>query len=68
MAALHDRKEVTTADVEESAELALLHRVRRKPFEELELDMGVVSSILAGESIPGPKPGANQRTVGARSW
>ncbi|KAF0096068.1 MAG: magnesium chelatase subunit I [Puniceicoccaceae bacterium 5H] len=35
LAAWHERTEVTADDIAEAAELALPHRVRRQPFEEL---------------------------------
>jgi Mg-chelatase subunit ChlI len=35
IAAMHDRTTVEEADIEEAAELALPHRVRRKPFDEI---------------------------------
>lgn len=48
MASFHQRTEVTETDVEESAEMALLHRVRRKPFEEVSLDKERIRSIVRG--------------------
>ncbi len=51
VAALHQRLEVTSADVEEGAELSLLHRVRRRPFEDLHLDMDKISSILTQTGV-----------------
>ena len=38
IAAFHQRREVTEKDVKEAAELALPHRMKRKPFEEQKLD------------------------------
>ncbi len=46
-AALEGRTEVTAADIRETANLALLHRMRRKPFQELALDEAKLSGIMA---------------------
>lgn len=54
VAAYYGRREVGEKDVEESAELALLHRVRRQPFEEVALDMSRVSRILQGSAAAKP--------------
>lgn len=45
-AALEGRTEVTEADIRETAELALLHRMRRKPFQELGIDEGKLAGVL----------------------
>ena len=45
-AAFHQRTEVTYEDLEESADMALQHRVRRKPFEDVVLDRERISSVL----------------------
>jgi magnesium chelatase subunit I len=46
LAALNQRTEITLKDVEETAELALLHRVRRRPFEEIRLDRDRIKELL----------------------
>jgi len=38
IAAFNNREDVTTSDIKEAMELALPHRMRRKPFEEPRLD------------------------------
>lgn len=48
MAALNNRDEVSKEDVQQSADLALLHRMRRKPFQELGLDRQKIQSVLTG--------------------
>ncbi len=45
-AALHQRTEVTYDDLEESADMALQHRVRRRPFEEVVLDRERIVAVL----------------------
>ncbi|MCL4516034.1 MAG: AAA family ATPase [Firmicutes bacterium] len=45
-AALNGRTEVTEADIRETANLALLHRMRRRPFQELALDEAKLSEVL----------------------
>ncbi|NQU08666.1 MAG: ATP-binding protein [Candidatus Abyssubacteria bacterium] len=45
-AALHQRTEVTYEDLEESADMALQHRVRRRPFEEVVLDRERIAALL----------------------
>jgi magnesium chelatase subunit I len=45
-AAFHQRTEVTHEDLEESADMALQHRVRRKPFEDVVLDRDRIASVL----------------------
>jgi Mg-chelatase subunit ChlI len=45
-AAFHQRTEVTCDDLEESADMALQHRVRRKPFEDVVLDRERIASVL----------------------
>jgi len=44
--ALHQRTEVTYEDLEESADMALQHRVRRRPFEEVVLDRERIAALL----------------------
>ncbi len=50
MAAFHGSSYATEDDVISSAELALYHRVRRKPFEEILLDMDMVQAAMRGGS------------------
>jgi magnesium chelatase subunit I len=45
-AVLRGRAEVTATDIRETAELALLHRMRRKPFQELAVDEQKLAGIL----------------------
>ena len=42
IAAFHGRETITDDDIVMAAELSLYHRVRRKPFEEIQLDMETV--------------------------
>jgi magnesium chelatase subunit I len=49
-AAFHQRTEVTHEDLEESADMALQHRVRRRPFEEIVLDRERIAAVLKGKS------------------
>lgn len=46
VAAFHQRTEVTYEDLDESADMALQHRVRRKPFEEVVLDHERIAAVL----------------------
>lgn len=46
VAAFHRRTEVTYDDLEESADMALQHRVRRKPFEDVVLDRERIAAVL----------------------
>jgi len=46
LAAFNQRTEITLRDIEETAELALLHRVRRRPFEEVKLDRERIRELL----------------------
>lgn len=48
LAAFQGRDAVTEDDLLAAAELALYHRVRRKPFDEIRLDMDVVRNALNG--------------------
>ncbi|MEW6171510.1 MAG: AAA family ATPase [Bacillota bacterium] len=52
-AALAGRTEVTEEDVRETAHLALAHRMRRKPFQEVAVDRERLAGIL-GVQPPGP--------------
>lgn len=54
MAAYHGRDVVSEDDVLESAELALYHRVRRKPFEDVILDMDLVNAVMRGKPMVSP--------------
>lgn len=55
LAAWHGRTTVTTADIQQAAELALPHRLRRRPFEETRLDPEQISQALQ-DSSPGEAP------------
>jgi magnesium chelatase subunit I len=46
VAAFHRRTDVTYEDLEESADMALQHRVRRKPFEDIVLDRERIAAVL----------------------
>jgi len=46
LAAFHGRTTITDDDILLGAELALYHRVRRKPFDEIRLDMSIVRETL----------------------
>lgn len=46
LAALEAREEVTREDLRRAAQLALPHRMRRRPFEEVGVDRAVVDKIL----------------------
>jgi Mg-chelatase subunit ChlI len=48
MAALSGREEVTEEDVHRSVDLALLHRMRRKPFQELAIDHQKLADVIGG--------------------
>lgn len=54
VAAFHQRTEVTYEDLEESADMALQHRVRRRPFEEVVLDRERIAAALR-QDVPVPK-------------
>jgi len=45
-AALNGREEVTEEDVQQSSNLALLHRMRRRPFQELAIDQERLKNII----------------------
>jgi magnesium chelatase subunit I len=49
-AAFHQRTAVTYEDLEESADMALQHRVRRRPFEDVALDRERISAMLKHDS------------------
>lgn len=46
LAALDGRKALSQADLREAARLVLPHRMRRRPFEEGQLDFSIVEDIL----------------------
>ncbi|MCR1935095.1 ATP-binding protein [Clostridium tepidum] len=50
MAAFNGRKKVTEEDIRESVDLTLMHRMRRKPFEKLEVDGEKLNNILVKNS------------------
>lgn len=47
MAALQGREEVCEEDIRATADLALMHRMRRKPFQDLNLDQQKLEGIMA---------------------
>lgn len=49
VAAFYGRREATLADLKQAAKLVLPHRMRRRPFEEGELDWSKVESFLDAE-------------------
>lgn len=64
LAAWEGRTEVVTADIQRVAELALSHRLRRRPFEQTHLDPEQLASFLE-ESSPSenaPPPATNADT------
>ncbi len=46
IASLRGRREVQAADVTESIEMALTHRVRRRPFEEAGIDRARIDELI----------------------
>ncbi len=48
MAALNGREEVIEEDVRRSVDLALIHRMRRKPFQELSIDHEKLQDVISG--------------------
>lgn len=46
MAALTGREEVQKEDVYQIVNLALMHRMRRKPFQDMEVDLEKLSKVL----------------------
>lgn len=46
MAALNGREEVQKEDVYQIVNLALIHRMRRKPFQDMEVDLEKLSKVL----------------------
>lgn len=53
-AALGGREEVTEDDVRRSVDLALLHRMRRKPFQELAIDREKLRDAMRGSKHSHP--------------
>jgi magnesium chelatase subunit I len=57
VASFHGRKEVETQDVDGSIEIALTHRVRRRPFEDTALDLAEIEHRInrgvAGKTYSG---------------
>lgn len=47
-AALQGREKVSKEDINDTADLALMHRMRRKPFQELTLDQQKLKEIVGG--------------------
>lgn len=47
LAALHQRPDVTESDIREAAELALPHRMRRRPFDDQRLDEDRLEETIA---------------------
>lgn len=56
MAAFNGRDEVINEDVRQSVDLALLHRMRRKPFQEPALDRNKLQGIMTDASHGNIKP------------
>ncbi len=50
MAALQGHTEVTKDDIRATCDLALIHRMRRKPFQDLVLDQEKLKAITGGHS------------------
>ena len=48
MAAFNGRDEVTEEDVRQAVDLTLLHRMRRKPFQEQAIDSQKLQDVMAG--------------------
>lgn len=49
MAALQERESVSEEDIHATADLALVHRMRRKPFQDLSLDQQKLAGIMKGQ-------------------
>jgi magnesium chelatase subunit D len=47
IAAFDGRREVTMEDIKEAMELALPHRMRRKPFEQPFLEKGKIEAVMS---------------------
>ncbi len=48
-AALQGRESVSEEDIRATADLALVHRMRRKPFQDLSLDQQKLAGIMEGQ-------------------
>ncbi len=46
MAAFNEKKEVGKKDVDDSIEIALTHRMRRRPFEDVALDPSLIENLI----------------------
>jgi len=57
IAAFDSRTEVTLTDIKEAMELALPHRMRKKPFEPPELDTEKLDRMMEEKSEEKQKPG-----------
>jgi len=55
VAALNRRKEVTKEDVQQSSNLALVHRMRRRPFQELAIDQRKLQGVVGGLNKDGER-------------
>ncbi|MGB9802976.1 magnesium chelatase ATPase subunit I [Desulfofundulus sp.] len=51
MAALAGRTEVTRDDVQSSVNLALLHRMRRRPFQDMDIDREKLQAVMGGQKM-----------------
>ena len=67
MAALQGRKEVCEEDIRATADLALVHRMRRKPFQDLTLDEQKLTDIMGGHSHPHTHTHAHPHTHDAHA-
>ena len=47
IAALNGREEVTTSDIQEASDLALQHRMRRKPFQKIGVEEEKLSQMFS---------------------
>jgi magnesium chelatase subunit I len=50
MAALQGRDEVLESDIRATADMALRHRMRRRPFQEIDIDRDKLDSILGRDA------------------
>ena len=48
LAAYRGRKEVTVEDLKDTADMVLLHRMKKTPFSEMKIDKGKLDSIISG--------------------
>jgi Mg-chelatase subunit ChlI len=72
-AALHDRRQLTEADILQAAQLALPHRLKRQPFQDTEEELARLESRLldiveqpaqaeGAQPAPGPARAAEKKT------